>query len=43
MATNDGTPLTEAEESQIFSIVDANLNTIHTKTDRVVSGDLRTF
>ena len=43
VATNDGTPLTEAEESQIFSIVDANLNTIHTITDRVVSGDLRTF
>ena len=43
VVTNDGNPLTEAEKSQIFDIVDYNLDTIHTITDRVVSGELHTF
>ena len=43
VVTNDGNPLTEVEESQIFDIVDHNLDTIHTITDRVVSGELHTF
>ena len=43
VVTNDGSPLSDAEESQIFDIVDANLDSIHTITDRVVSGELYTF
>ncbi len=43
VVTNDGNPLTEVEKSQIFDIVDYNLATIHTITDRVVSGELHTF
>ena len=43
VVTNDGNPLTKAEKSQIFDIVDYNLDTIHTITDRVVSGELHTF
>ena len=43
VVTTDGDSLSEAEESQIFDIVNANLDAIHTITDRVVSGELYTF